>query len=297
MSRAGIRLTRGEKIFEVINILFMCFLALIMVYPFWHVLMYSLTPPQYSGGGGMFFWPKGGFSLSSYNSVFKNPLLWTGLRTTVTVTVVTGAAGVFFTATTAYPLSKKRMHGRNFFMFIVFFTMLFGGGLVPGYLLVRDLGLLDSLWALILPGLLGAWNIIIMRNFFANIHESLEESARIDGASDLRIFFSIILPLSKAVLATIFLFIAVGKWNDYFSTILYIQDREKWMLQAVLREMINNTAAAMSRSGVSITDDMMLTPESIKTTTIIVATVPILIVYPFLQKYFVKGVMIGSVKG
>ena len=158
-------------------------------------------------------------------------------------------------------------------------------------------GLLDTPWALILPGLLGAWNIIIMRNFFANIYESLEESARIDGASDLRIFFSIILPLSKAVLATIFLFIAVGKWNDYFSTILYIQNREKWMLQAVLREMINNTAAAMSRSGVSITDDMMLTPESIKTTTIIVATVPILIVYPFLQKYFVKGVMIGSVKG
>ena len=298
MSKAGIRLTTGERIFEVFNLIFMVFLAIIMIYPFWHVLMYSLTPPQLSGGGGLYLYPKYGFSFESYLGVFKTDILWTGFRTTIIVTLACFAGGTFFCATTAYPLAKKRLRGRAAFLFLIFFTMLFGGGMIPNYILIKNLGMLDTIWALIFPGLLGAWNIIIMRNFFANIPSALEESARIDGANDIRIFFSIILPLSKAVLATIGLFIAVGKWNDYMSSMLYMNSREKYALQTVLREIINNSAAMMERAGMDMNSaKSQITSESVKTTTIIVATAPILIVYPFLQKYFVKGVMVGSVKG
>lgn len=175
--------------------------------------------------------------------------------------------------------------------------MLFNGGMIPTYLVIKNLKLIDTLGALILPTALGAWNIFIMRNFFAGIPESLEESARIDGASDLRIFFTIILPLSKAVLATIALFISVQYWNDYFSTILYINSRNLWSLQAVLREIIMSTEQAMQRSGIAVTHSSTITTQGVISANIIIATVPILLVYPFAQKYFIKGVMIGSVKG
>jgi len=282
--------------FDIFNIFFMIILIILMVYPFWHIVMYSISDVRLAMRGGLFLWPRG-FSLETYRVVLKNPAVLSGFRVSVIVTVIGTAFATFFTATTAYPLSKKRMRGRTFFSLYVLFTMLFNGGMIPTYLLVRSLGLVDTLWALILPNAIHAWNIFVMRNFFATIPESLEESARIDGASDLLIFFKIILPLSKAVLATIGLFLAVGYWNDFFSTILYIQSRNKWALQAVLREIVTNTETAMSRHGISAIHQQNITTQSVIMANIVIVTVPIILVYPFVQKYFVKGVMIGSVKG
>ena len=169
--------------------------------------------------------------------------------------------------------------------------------MIPNYLLIRNLGLYDNRWALVLPMLVSAYNCIIMKSFFLSIPESLEESARIDGANDMRIFFSIILPLSKATIATILLFNAVMYWNDYFSTVLYIQATDKWSLQAVLRNMLTNTQQALQAAGVNVRAQSNTNAVTIKAASIVVATVPILVVYPFVQKYFVKGVMIGGVKG
>lgn len=284
------------NIYDYLILILLTAISLVMLYPFWHELMYSFSDPVEAATGGMFLLPRG-FNLKSYLSVLQNKSVWTGFRVSFLVT----AAGTFFgtlvSAMLAYPLSKKDMPGRNLFIGMIFFTMLFGGGMIPNYLLVKQLKLIDTYGALILPGLLSAWNIFIMKNSFAGIPDSLEESARMDGANDLTVFFRIVLPLSKAVLATIALFTAVGFWNDYFSTVLYIVSKDHWSLQAVLREILSNAQTAMSASGISVRAEEAISSETVKAATVMVATVPILLVYPFIQKYFIKGVMIGSVKG
>ncbi len=285
-----------KNIYDYIIIFILVLISLVMLYPFWHEMMYSFSDPVDAATGGMFLLPRG-FNLKSYWSVLRNKSVWTGFRVSVIVTLTGTVAGVMLSAMLAYPLSKKRMPGRNVLISLIFFTMLFGGGMIPNYLLAKKLKLIDSYGALILPGLLSAWNIFIMKNAFAGIPASLEESARIDGANDLTIFFHIVLPLSKAVLATIALFTAVGYWNDYFSTILYIVSKDRWSLQAVLREILSNAQSAMSASGISVRAEEAISSETVKAATVMVATVPILLVYPFVQKYFIKGVMIGSVKG
>lgn len=229
--------------------------------------------------------------------VFKDPSIWTGYATTIGVTVLGTVFGTLFTATTAYPLSKANLPFQKTLNFLILFTMLFSGGMIPGYLLIKNMHLIDNRWSLILPGLISAYNVIIMRSFFSTIPESLEESARLDGANDVTIFAKIVLPLSKASIATIALFTAVGYWNDYFSSVLYINTKSRWSLQAVLRYMLTNTNQAMQSAGVTVTATTNVTAATIKAASVVVATVPILCVYPFVQKYFVKGVMIGGVKG
>lgn len=296
MAKNKIKTSTGEKIFTVFNYLFFTVLCLVMVYPFWHVVMLSFSSLEASIRGGVFLYPKG-FNLDTYKSVFNNPQLYTGAFTSVLVTVVGTVAGTLLTAMLAYPLSKSRLRGGKFMMTMVLITMIFSAGMIPSFLTIQKIGLLDTRWALILPGLVGAYNCIIMKSFFLSISESIEESARIDGANDIRIFFSIILPLSKATIATIALFMAVGYWNDYFSTVLYINATNKWALQSVLRYMLVNTAQAMAQAGVNVMAQTNTNAETIKAGTIVISTVPILIVYPFVQKHFVKGVMIGGVKG
>lgn len=291
-----VRYTKGERIFEVINYTIMIILIILMIYPFWHILMYSLSDTKYSITGGIFLWPRG-FTLDTYKVVLSNSSVLSGFKVSFIVTFVGVILSTFFTATTSYPLAKSRLKGRKFIIFFIFLTMIFNGGMVPGYLLVKNLGLVDSYWALILPSAISAWNIFIMMNFFKAIPDSLEESARIDGANDLLIFFKIILPLSKAVIAVIALFNAVMYWNDFFSTILYITSKNKWALQAVLRDLITSTSAAMARNGVNVVSQTTMTPQTIMMATVVVATLPILILYPFAQKYFAQGVLIGSVKG
>lgn len=291
-----IKRSRGEKIFSVCNAIFFIILSIIMVYPFWHVIMMSLSSVEATTKGGVFLWPKG-FNLDTYIQVFNNPQILTGYATTFFVTITGTILGTLFTATTAYPLSKKKLPFSNVMLMLVLFTMLFSGGMIPGYLLIKNLGLINNRWSLVLPGLISAYNVIIMKSFFMTIPESLEESAKIDGANDVTIFIKIILPLSKATIATIALFTAVGYWNDYFSTVLYINDTDKWALQAVLRYMLTNTNQAMQAAGINVVSSTNVTASTIKAASVVVATIPILVVYPFVQKYFVKGVMIGGVKG
>lgn len=291
-----IKTSTGEKIFTVFNYTFITVLCLVMLYPFWHVVMQSFSSMEETLKGGMFLYPKG-FNIDTYKSVFNNPQVFTGFGTSFMVTIVGTVLGTLLTAMTAYPLSKSRLRGGKVMMVLVLFTMIFAAGMIPSFLLVQGLGLLDNRLALILPALVSAYNCIIMKNFFLSIPESLEESARIDGANDIRIFFSIIVPLSKATIATIALFMAVAYWNDYFSTVLYIRSSDKWALQAVLRNMLTNTQQAMAQAGVNVINTSNTNSETIKAGTIVISTVPILVVYPFVQKYFVTGVMIGGVKG
>lgn len=296
MARNRIKSSPAEKVFTVFNYLFFAALCLVMLYPFWHVIMLSFSSMAASLKGGVFLYPKG-FNLDTYASVFKNPQVYTGFGTTVMVTAIGTVFGTLLTAMTAYPLSKSRLRGGKVMMVLVLFTMIFAAGMIPSFLLIDKIGLIDNRLALILPGLISAYNCIIMKSFFMSIPGELEESARIDGANDIRIFFSMILPLSKATIATIALFMAVGYWNDYFSTVLYIRSADKWSLQQVLRNMLTNTQQAMQAAGVNVMAQTNTNAETIKAGTIVISTLPILIVYPFVQKYFVKGVMIGGVKG
>jgi len=291
-----IRDTTGEKMFHMINHIFMTLLIVLMIYPFWYIVMYSLSNSKLAAAGGLFLVPKG-FSLESYKTMIGNVSFLSGFKVSAIVTVCGTMFATFFTATTAYAISKKRLRARKFFTFLILFTMLFHGGMIPTYLLVKQLGLLDSYLALILPPAIGAWNILVMRSFFVGIPEELEEAAKMDGASDLTVFFRVVLPLSKAVLATVGLFLAVAYWNDFFSTILYITDKNKWALQAVLRDIINNAATTLSSQGISLGFQQEISESTVKMASIVVATLPILMVYPFIQKYFVKGALIGSVKG
>lgn len=291
-----IKTSLGEKVFTAFNYTFFTVLCLIMLYPFWHVFMQSFSSTDAALRGGIFLYPKG-FNLGTYESVFKNPQIYKGFGVSIFVTAVGSLMGTLVTAMTAYPLSKSRLRGSGIMMFLVLFTMIFNAGMIPNYLLIRNLGIYDTLAALILPLLVSAYNCIIMKSFFLSISESLEEAARIDGANDFRIFFSIILPLSKATIATIMLYNAVMYWNDYFSTVLYITNPDFWSLQAVLRFMLTNTQQAMQQAGVNVRVQESANAVTIKAASIVVATVPILLVYPFVQKHFVKGVMIGGVKG
>ena len=295
-NKNAIRRSRGELVFTAFNYTFFTLLCLIMLYPFWHVVMMSFSSVEATAKGGIFLWPKG-FNLDTYSKVFKDPSIWSGYLTTISVTVIGTIFGTLFTATTAYALSKKRLPFGRVMSLLVLFTMLFSGGMIPGYLLMKDLHLIDNRLSLILPGLISAYNVIIMKSNFQSIPESLEESAKLDGANDVTIFWKIIMPLSKATVATIALFTAVGYWNDYFSSVLYINSKDKWALQAVLRYMLTNTNQAMQAAGVTVVANVNVTAATIKAASVVVATVPILCVYPFVQKYFVKGVMIGGVKG
>lgn len=290
-----IQTSLGEKVFTVFNYIFFTVLCLIMVYPFWHVAMESLSSTSAALRGGVFLYPKG-FTLGTYQSVFKNPNIFSGFRTSILVTVTGSLAGTLLTAMTAYPLSKSRLRGGKVMMMLVLFTMIFSAGMIPNFLLIKNLGIYDTRWALILPGLISAYNCVLMKNFFYSIPESLEESAKIDGANDVQVFFRIVLPLSKATIATIILFNAVGYWNDYMSTVLYVQALDKWSLQAVLRQMLTNTQQAMEQAGVDVLAQSNTNAVTIKAASIVVTTLPILVVYPFVQKYFVKGVMVGAIK-
>ena len=287
----------GEIVFNVINYTFFAILSLIMLYPFWHQVMMAFSSSSMAAAGGSFLWPKD-FTVSTMQRVITSQSIQSGFRVSLFVTVSGTLLGTLITAMIAYPLSKLTLRGNGIFMFLIVFTMLFNGGMIPTYLLVRSLKLIDTLGALILPNVVGAFNIIIMRSFFAALPPSLEESAKIDGANDIMVFFRIILPLSMATIATIALFTAVMYWNDFFSTVIYITtSRNKWSMQAELRFLIMNTSQAMRDIGVEVTTAENINENSVRAASIVVTTVPILVVYPFLQRYFVKGVMIGSIKG
>lgn len=288
--------TIGERILDICNATFMILLMLISFYPILHVLSASLSDPNnLMVHTGPIFHPLG-FTLRGYELVFKNPNIWTGYKNTIIYLVLGTALNLWMTAIGAYVLSRKGANLVRPLMFIITFTMYFGGGLVPFYLLMKDLGLINNIWAMILPGAISTYNLIVMRTSFMAIPDSLIESAKLDGANDFVILFKIVLPLSKAILAVMALFYGVGYWNSWFNAMIFLKDRALFPLQLILREiLITNDQTSMAQGMLSPTQQDLFKPL-IKYCTIIVGTIPIFFVYPFLQKYFTKGVMIGSLK-
>jgi putative aldouronate transport system permease protein len=286
----------GERVGRGIIYSVLAVLMVITLYPFWHVLMYALSDSKKALEGGLFLWPKG-ISFLQFKLVFQSRGVFVSYGNSIFRTVVGTTINVLMTATIAYPLSRRRLVGRNLLSMLIFFTMMFSGGMIPTYLLVRSLGLLDTRWALILPTSISAYFMFIMRNFFQGVPASLEESAHLDGASPMRILFSIMLPVSKPVLAAISLFYAVLHWNAFFDAVLYIDSVGKQVLQVFLRVMLQHSALDQLAGIESYEDTSALTESSVRMAIITISVVPMLVVYPFLQKYYVKGIMIGSIKG
>ncbi|MDQ0897843.1 MULTISPECIES: carbohydrate ABC transporter permease [unclassified Paenibacillus] len=286
------RLSLGEKVFQIIVIAFLTCVCICMIYPFLHVLSISLSTSAEALRPGLHWYPYE-ISFSAWERVFTTDSVWIAFGNTVFRSVVGTFLTLLFMALGAYSLSKKYLPHRNFYTMFIVVTMFFGGGLIPTYLLIKSLGFIDSRWSLIIPGLISTYSMLILRNFFMSLPEELEDSAKIDGASDLRILFTIVLPLSKPILATLALWSAVGHWNAWFDAMLYIQDQSKTVLQILLRRIVI-TAEGDPLTAVPIEEQA---PETLKAAIIMFTALPILVVYPFLQKYFVQGVLVGSLKG
>lgn len=285
----------GEWIFSGVNTCFMILLCFVTLYPFLYVLFASLSDPtEMARFRGMLFYPKG-FNLEAYKAVMDNPMILTGYRNTIFYVAGGTAINLLMTTLGAYALSRRNVYFSNSIMFMIVITMVFNGGLIPTFLLVNSLGMLDTPWALLLPGAVSSFNLIIMRTAFQAVPVSLEESARIDGANDWTIMSRIIVPLSMPVIAVMILWYAVGHWNSYFSALIYLRDRDLFPLQLVLREiLISNSTDSMTTDAAA--SDRLDIGITIKYATIIISTLPILCLYPFLQKYFVHGVLIGALK-
>ncbi|WP_342556433.1 carbohydrate ABC transporter permease [Paenibacillus sp. FSL R7-0652] len=271
-------------------------LGILTVLPFLYIIGNSFATEAEITERSFFLIPKV-FSFSAYEYIFSSSTIFRSIGVSVFITVAGTLVNLFFTLTMAYPLSRSDFWGRSVLMNMVIFSMLFGGGMIPTYLVIRGLGLLDSYWALMLPGAISAFNLIVVKNFFQQMPPGLEEAARIDGCSDLGVLWRIVLPLSKPVIATFALFYAVGHWNNFFSALLYISDSDKWPLQVMLRQIVLLSQASVGDMA-NMDPNFVQPPEqSIKMAVIVVGTIPILLVYPFLQKHFAKGVMLGSIKG
>lgn len=287
--------TRGEKVFNVFNLTVLGLVGLLALYPFVYTLSMSLSSAAEAMRTGLHLYPRD-VSLTSYRMVLSNPEIVTGFTNSLLRTVLGTVLTLFFTCLTAYPLARREMPHRSPLLFLVLFTMLFSGGIVPNYLLIKNLGLIDSLWALVLPQMLVAFNIIVVKNFFQAIPESLAESAKIDGASEFNILFRIYVPLSKPVLATIGLWTAVAHWNHWFDAMLYIASDENQVLQTFLQRIVIENSVELIEQGLVDPNITEFTPETIKAATVVVTILPMLVLYPFVQKYFVRGIMLGSVK-
>ncbi|MGF0117991.1 carbohydrate ABC transporter permease [Promicromonospora sp. Marseille-Q5078] len=283
----------GVRVFQVVNAVVLTGFALLCLIPFLNVLGSSLATPGEIATRPFILIPQT-FTLDAYRYILSTSTIFQAMGVSVFVTVVGTFLSLLVTALMAYALSKRYLRGRRVINFLVVFTMLFSGGMIPTFIVVQKLGLIDSLWSLILPVMINAFNFVIMRSFFQGIPDSLEEAARIDGCSELGVFWRIVLPLSLASIATIGLFYAVYYWNTYQSAILYINDSEKWPIQVLLRQIVI-VASGMNADEGSV--DVVPPAQSVKMAVIFVATLPMLLVYPFIQRFFVKGALIGSVKG
>ncbi|CAH1057389.1 carbohydrate ABC transporter permease [Paenibacillus pseudetheri] len=290
------RVSLGEHIFRVCNTLFLSALMIVTMYPILYVAFASFSEPALMIAHKGILWKPLGFSLETYEAVFSNPMILLGYRNTLFIVIVGVALNLLLTSFAAYALSRKTLQYRKQFTLFIVFTMFFSGGLIPFYLLVRGLGITDTLWALILPTAISAFNLIIMRTSFEAVPDALEESAKIDGANDFGILFRIFLPLCKPVLAVVGLYYGVSHWNSWFNAMIFLQDRSLYPLQLILREILIIGEATSMAEGAS-QDEIIILGETLKYATIMVATLPIFLVYPLLQKYFVKGALIGAIKG
>ncbi|MDI6618969.1 MAG: carbohydrate ABC transporter permease [Clostridiales bacterium] len=291
-----IKKSLNERIFDIINSIIMIIFMVTILYPFWNLFVTSVNSPSSGGVNVLSLWPEK-FSLFNYKYVLRNPYIWIGYRETIIRVVFGTFLSIVVTSFGAYALSKKNFPNRSFWTLIVIIPMFFSGGLIPSYLWNVKLGLIDNRLVLILPGLVSSFNLIIMRNFFMAIPQELEESAHLDGASSLRVLFSIVIPVSKPLIATIILWIMVGHWNSWFDATIYIRSTSKMPLQVVLRRILLEGTQQLMDINPQSGDNNTVTPDSLKAATVYICMIPIMCIYPFLQKYFVQGVMLGSIKG
>ncbi|GIP49795.1 Inner membrane ABC transporter permease protein YcjP [compost metagenome] len=291
--------TITEHLFDTALYLFLSGIFLVTFYPFWNILIISLNDATDSLRGNLYFWPRE-FTFASYVTIFRNPEIWSALQVTALRTVIGTAVSIICISMLAYTLSKRYLLGWKYFSFFFVFTMYFGGGLIPTYMVIKALGLIDSFWVFIFPGLIGVFLMILVRTFIEQLPGEIEESAKIDGANDLQIFVRIVLPLCVPVLATIGLFLAIGHWNSWYDSYIYTYKPELKTLQAVLVKILNQfQTGAMMTDAQQMAQNAKRIPvssESIRMAVTMVATLPIIMVYPFVQKYFVKGIMMGAIK-
>lgn len=283
---------KKTPLFEYVNVLALSFVVVSTLYPFLHIIAVSLSSNEYVLAGNVSIIPKG-LNFDMYEHVLNDSRIVIGYKNTLVYTAVGTATSLLITGLGAYALSRRTFIFRRTFMIVIIFTMLFSGGMIPSFLVVNELGLLNTLWAMVLPTAVSTWNLIIMRTFFENLPEEMIEAGKIDGLQDPGIFARLILPVSKPILATIGLFYAVGIWNNFYSALLYLRNSDLFPLQLVLRNLI---VVPDVNSSQGFGNDLIIA-EPLKYATIMVSTLPILLVYPFLQKYFVKGALIGSIKG
>lgn len=288
----------SDRVFNIFNIAFLALVGLVTLFPLYYVFAVSFThPTEYLTKGGLVLFPEH-WTLLSYRYLLSSRAFINSMGISTFLSIVGTAISLVVTSSFAYTLSRKRMPGRRALMLLVLMTTLFQAGIMPNYLLIRNLGLINNLWSLILPVLTSGWYILLMKGFFDSIPVSLEEAAIIDGCNDVGVWFRIILPLSLPSLAAFSLFFAVAYWNTYFNAILYINDFKKWPLQMLLQNMlIDSSTGASGEVAQQISAEQKVPTETLKMAAVVIATVPILMVYPFLQKHFAKGALVGSVKG
>ncbi len=291
----------SDEAFEKINFIFVLMITLIIVYPLIFVLSASISDPHAVNTGKVWLWPVD-ITFDGFTRVFNNKAIWVGYKNTIIYTVLGTLIHLFLLLPCAYALSRKELMAKKFFLWFILFTMLFNGGLIPTYLVVKGLGMVNTMWAIVVPGVIGAWSILVARSFFQQtIPDQLVEASKIDGASDFYLFIKVVLPLSLPIIAVMALFHAVALWNQYFNALIYLSDDKLFPLQLILRQIlilneVSADSAASAAGAAQSFADQVKTASLVKYAVIIVSSLPLLIVYPFLQRFFVKGVLIGSVK-
>ena len=296
--KSKINETRQDKIFNAINMIILWIVLILVAYPLIYVLSASFSNPQAVSSGKVWLWPVD-FTLRGYEVVFQHPDIMRGFLNAIYITVLGTVVQVIITIMAAYPLSRKTLYGKGIITLFFTFTMFFGGGLIPTFILINNLGLYNTYWALILPGAVGVYNVIVARTFFqTTIPEDLFEAGQLDGCSDFRFLMSVVLPLSKPIIAVLVMFYAVGHWNSYFGPMIYLADKQLYPLQIVLRNiLVQNQFDSQMMMDVASMEQQKGLAELIKYSVIVISSLPMLILYPFIQKHFVKGVMIGAIKG
>ncbi|GIP34146.1 carbohydrate ABC transporter permease [Paenibacillus sp. J2TS4] len=289
--------TTGDRLIDALFYTLLTLIGLATLFPMYYVVIMSITPLKETIRNGGFVLFPSEVTFSAYRAIFESPRLPQSLKITTLITVVGTFLNLVFTLLLAYPLSRKQMPGRKLCLFLIVFTMVFSGGLIPNYLVVKEFGLLDSIWALIVPSLIVTFNLLIAKTFFENMSIEIQEAAKIDGCNDLQTLFWVVLPLSKAIIATIGLFYAVSHWNEFFAGIMFITNEKLYPLQVILRDMLQQPNMSVEMMSQVQGLEAELPPFSIRMAMVVATTLPILFVYPFVQKYFTKGVMLGAIKG
>ena len=289
--------TPGEWVLDIVKVLFLALVVIVTVYPFWNIFVISINDATDAIRGGIYFWPRK-FSLSSYQEILGRKTFRDSIKVSVARTVIGTPLAVLVTSMLAFSLSRKELVGKKFWNLMFVFTMYFGGGLVPYYMVLKNLHLLDSFWVFIFPLVMSVYNMILIKSYIESMPEELFEAAKIDGANDLVVFFKMVMPLAKPILMTVALFVAINQWNSWFDAYLYTSSQELKPMQSILVEILNqySTGATTSAQMSNAKSGFSVTPDSIRMAATMVATIPIIMIYPFVQKYFVKGIMLGAVK-